>query len=1511
MQALNGAEIAVIGMAGRFPGAEDIDAYWRLVEEGIETIRPLNREELTEAGIGEERLKDPDYVNAGAFLEDIEYFDAGLFGYSAREAELMDPQHRLFLETAWQALEHAGCAPDQYEGAIGVFAGSSVSSYLVETVRNPDALRRVVLADLMYENNHDLLATRLSYKLNLTGPSVVLGTACSTSLVLIHYACQSLLAGDCDTALAGGVRVSVPHKTGYVHAEGGILSGDGHCATFDASASGTISSNGVGVVVLKRLADAIRDGDTIHAIVKGTAVNNDGAQKVGFTSPSVAGQVDVIKKALVAADVQADSIGYVEAHGTATRLGDPMEVAALTRAYRAFTGRRGFCAIGSVKANIGHTDCAAGVAGFIKVVQMLRHAVLPPSVRFRAPNPEIDFADSPFFVSTRHRAWEGEVRRAAVSAFGIGGTNAHAILESVEPQLGKTASRSWQVLCFSGKTRAALTANLARFRDWLSANDTVSLADAAYTLQTGRIGLDYRCSVVSRDREDMLAALAQEPVVQHCRKNDRGVVFLFSGQGAQYPDMMRGLYESEPAYAAVVDECAALLAPELGVDIRDIVFPSEDAVAAGDLPLYRTRFTQPALFVVEYALARLLMSWGVRPRAAIGHSIGEYVAACLAGVFDLPSALALVSARAAAMEAMPSGRMIAVGLSEAAVKPWLRDGVCLAAVNAPERVTLSGESGAIGTLEAELERADIVVTPLHTSHAFHSSMMDGCLETFSRAFDGIELHAPMLPFLSCVSGDWIRPEEAVSVDYWLRQLRMPVRFADGVARVTGDESHVLLEVGPGRSLATLAEESAGEEKTADVLFCVREMKRHTADDAFLYGTIGKLWSLGVKIDWRAFHRNEPRRKIPLPTYSFQRQRYWLDRPAAPDRHSAPLPSGARLPMADWFYRPVWRQATRPAPASLQAKHTWLVLCDGLGVGRQLSQALRAAGHSVWQVWPGRTFRVVGDRRVQIPYGNATAIGQLFAFLHAQGALPDRIADCLGVTPFPRKNARARGTHFEVLLAIARAFTQTAPDASADLFLVCTHRYDVTGSDRIDPAKALPGGACRVIPREFAQIRCKEIDIALPARSRFVPARFFDISPLVAELLCGDGDSSVALRGRGRYVQSMEAVSLDEPAPVPLFREQGVYVITGGFGGIGATVARHLARNYQARLILIARGDVPPEAEWDAWLAEHDASNEKSRRIRLLRELHAMGGRALAIASDLSDIHALKRALVRAERVFGTVNGVFHSAGVADGALIQRRTAADSAAVFTPKVGGSEALAHALRRHTLDCFVLCSSLASHIAPLGQAAYCAANAFQDAFAHRGAAAGKTRYLSIGWDSWREVGMAVDSLGADRLDAIRHGLLPEEGIAVLERTLASGLAHCVVSTRGLPLPSEEERPEPSTETADTEAPSGRFYHPRPDLPSGFLAPRDEIESCIQRIWQDKMGVAPLGIDDDFFELNGHSLMAVQIVAEIKRQLDVRLPTGLIFDNPTIAKLADCARSRLGKTGVGDARATSEVKL
>lgn len=883
-------DIAIIGMAGRFPGAKNIAAFWENVRDGVESLSVLSDQDLVNAGVPDTLRRDPNYVRMRGLMAEIDLFDAGFFGITPREAELMDPQQRLFLECAWEVLEHAGYDPERFGGPIGVYAGSSSSGYLFNLFPRGVLLQSVADMAALLGVEKDSLSTRVSYKLNLEGPSLAVQTACSTSLVAVHLACQGLLTGECDMALAGGISITVPQNVGYLYQKGGIASPDGHCRAFDAQAQGTVGGSGVGLVLLRRLQDAQDDGDHILAVIRGSAINNDGARKVGYTAPRVEGQAKVIRAAQMAAEVDPRSIGYIEAHGTGTPMGDPIEMAALTQAFRAQTDQNNFCAIGSVKTNIGHLDAAAGVAGLMKAVLALSHKQIPPSLHFTNPNPEIDFSATPFFVNTVLREWtrNGTPRRAGVSSFGLGGTNAHVVLEEAPPQNKTASSRAWHLLPLSARSASALDVATARLRAHLARDERDALEDIAYTLQVGRRHFPHRRILWCRDRQDASRILdGQEPsrlLTSQPVPSDRPVAFLFPGQGAQHIDMASELYREEPRFKEEIDRCVEVVRPLLGCDLREILYPAPSAAEDMSARLNQTSLTQPALFIIEYALAKLWMAWGVKPDAMIGHSIGEYVAACLSGVFSLEQALRLVAERGRLIQSLPPGSMLAVVLSERELAAF--QGRCsLAAVNGPRLSVLSGTPDEIDAAAAHLTEKGIAVRRLHVSHAFHSSMMDPILPAFKKVLEQITFGTPTIPFLSNVSGRWISAAEATDPNYWVRHLRQTVRFSAGLQELMNQPNRILLEVGPGETLSVLARRQFTESAASDpslssnapsIVSSLPHPQKRQPGQAHLWESLGKLWLAGAAVDWTQIHIGERRGRVPLPTYPFERQRYWVD-----------------------------------------------------------------------------------------------------------------------------------------------------------------------------------------------------------------------------------------------------------------------------------------------------------------------------------------------------------------------------------------------------------------------------------------------------------------------------------------------------------------------------------------------------------------------------------------------------------------------------------------------------------
>jgi acyl transferase domain-containing protein/acyl carrier protein len=1352
-----GLDIAVIGMAGCFPGAKNIDEFWENLKRGGESVSFFTDEELTDAGVSAGALKSRGYVRANPMLAGCEYFDASFFDYLPGDVEFMDPQVRIFHECVWEALEDAGYDPFSYKGLIGLYAGASMNnSWIAGTFKmKAGESARGFSGSLFFDK--DFLTTHISYKLNLRGPSSTIFTACSTSLVAVHQACQGLLSGECEIALAGGVSILLSQGKGYLCQEGLIHSPDGHCRAFDAGAKGTLFGSGAGVVVLKQLEGAIVNRDNVYAVLIGSAVNNDGNQKVGFTAPGVKGQAAVIRAALQAAEVPSDSIGYIETHGTGTAMGDPIEIEALSQAFN--TDKKAFCAIGSVKTNIGHLDAAAGISSFIKTVLALKHGCIPPSLHFESPNPEIDFGNTPFYVNTGLADWRrgSYPRRAGVSSFGIGGTNAHVILEEA-PSLngrpeGLAEGRECQLILLSAQTETALRRVSQNLAGHFNKSSGINLRDAAYTLQVGRTPLEYRqffvCSRLDEAAEVLSTPDSPQWNGHRLLKKDRNrrVVFMFPGQGAQYENMGLALYQGESLFREEMDRCFGILDGLMDFRIKEVLFPSPGTPDRHSIPgINQTEVAQPLLFVFEYALARLLMAWGIKPQAMIGHSIGEYVAACLSGVFSLEDALALVSFRGKLMQQIPPGAMLGVPLSEERVKPLLNESVSLAAVNGPNGCVVSGPPDAVDQFAEELKRQGYEGRPLHTSHAFHSAMMEPVVEEFRERVGQIRLNEPGIPYISNVSGGWISGKEAVDPGYWALHLRETVRFSDGLKELLKGKNVILVEVGPGQVLSMLARKQArqgedgevGNETEAAIINLVRHPQEQVSDSRYLLTKIGQLWLYGQTIDWSEFYSAEKRYRLSLPTYPFEGLRYW----AAMDMNTTAALPLQREEIDDWFYIPSWKRSLQPAADHGKTAGTcWLVFSDSLGLGSRLVERLEGEGAEVVSVEMGDAFGKVNSHSYTLNPGKGSDYDALFDELAALKRFPGFILHLWNITGSKGEEASAHTLErgFYSLLSITQALGRQGLRDDVRLTVVTDHMQEVVGGELLFPQKAAVLGVIQVMNREYPHIRCRSVDVVLPAPKERQYRRLED--QLLAESLSGNSEPVIAYRHTYRWVRSFESVRLNKPAGrVPRLKERGIYLITGGLGGIGLILAEHLASSVEARLILIGRSSFPHKNEWDRWLKEHGGDDPVAVKINKLRELESLGAEVIVLGADVTNPAQMQEIVARAKAQFGAVNGVIHAAGVADGALIQRRTRPMSEAVLAPKIAGTLTLHRVLQQEALDFFMLCSSILSILPPMGQAAYAAANAFLDAFACCRASKDKTFTVSVNWDIWQEVGMTA---------------------------------------------------------------------------------------------------------------------------------------------------------------------------
>jgi amino acid adenylation domain-containing protein len=1481
-------DVAIVGMAGRFPGAKGVEELWRNVAGGREGITFFTAEELLAAGVDPATVENPNYVRAKGILGDVDLFDAAFFGLNPREVELMDPQHRLFLECSWEALEHAGWDSERFPGLVGVYAGLSMNTYMImNLLPHMELVASVDTLQASLGNDKDPMTSRVSYKLNLKGPSVTVQTASSTSLSAVHQACVSLLQHDCDMALAGGVSIHLPETSGYLYQEGGTTARDGHCRAFDAAATGFVSGHGAGVVVLKRLEDALAEGDTVYAVIKGSACNNDGSLKVSFMAPSVEGQVEVYRQAYENAGIDPRTVSYIECHGTGTALGDPIEIAALSRVF-ADGERRNYCAIGSLKTNIGHLDTAAGVCGLIKAALALYHGAIPPSLHFEKPNPRIDFASSPFFVNTELRPWASEAgpRRAGVTSLGMGGTNVHVVLEEAPPLPVLSPARGARsLLLLSAKSAIALERSTARLADHLREHPGLELTDVAFTLSHGRKAFQHRRALLAGDLADAAVALEtldpERLLTTAPQAGDHPVAFLFPGQGAQYPGMARGLYDAEPSFQADVDLCCRLLQPHLGLDLRQALFEDGDPER-----LQSTQLAQPALFVVSWAMARLWMSWGVRPEAMLGHSIGEYVAACLAGVFSLEDALAVVAVRGRLMGQMPPGAMLGIPLPEAEVLSLLGEELSLAAVNRPAVSVVSGPVEAVEELAARLAGQGLVCRRLHTSHAFHSRMMEPILQPFLEQVKRMRLEPPRLPFLSNVTGTWIRPEEATDPAYWVRQLRQAVRFADGVALLLAEPHRILLEVGPGNTLSTLARQHPAAGLGHAMVATLRHPKQADADVAVLLQALARFWLAGGEIDWTAFWAGERRRRVALPSYPFERQRYWVDplpRTAAPRR-----PAGRRNDPAEWLYAPVWKQSRLPAatamPEATEAPESWLVFLDRRGLGEILAGRLEQEGRSVIRVSEGEAY-THGPAGFTVAPGRR---GDYDALLDALGRTPTHVLHLWNVSAGTAEVDAALDRGFYSLVFLAQALGRQSVTDPTAITVVSNGLCDVTGEEPLDPLKATLLGPVTVIPREYPSLSCRSVDVTLGAGEPAALAR------IAGQILTEIGRTAelptVAFRGNLRWIREYEPTplpALPEKA-APRLRQGGVCLITGGMGGIGLELAEHLAREARARLVLVGRSAFPERERWADWLALHDESDEIRRKIERLLAIEELGGEVLALSADVADPAAMREVLAAAERRFGAVHGVIHAAGVPGGGLLQGKVREVSEQILAPKVRGALVLAEIFAGAELDLFALTSSITVLLPEVGQTDYVAANAFLDAFAAVRARAGQAA-VAINWDAWRETGMAIstevpEEWKARRQESLAQGLTSREGVEAFRRIVASELPQVVVSTLDLARRLAENAQGVPLIALVEAAPA----HARPALATAYVSPQTDLERDIAAVWAEILGVEPVGVHDNFFELGGNSLAGLRLVQRLRERLGAGLSEVSLYEAPTVGTLA-----------------------
>ncbi|MFS4582230.1 SDR family NAD(P)-dependent oxidoreductase [Phaeobacter sp. C3_T13_0] len=1387
-------DIAIVGMSLCVPGAQSPGVFWQNLRNGEESIKPISAEDLLAAGENPDTLSDPNYVAATAALEGYAEFDADFFGFSPKEAAILDPQHRKFLEVAWSAMEDAGHPPENLDGPIGVYAGCGMGSYFYFNICSNKPLVDDVGMFLLRHtgNDKDFLSTRVSHVFDLKGPSVNIQTACSTSLVAVHYASKALREGECEMAIAGGVTIELPQGRGYVFRENEILSPDGHCHAFDHRAQGTVFGSGAGAVALRRLEDAVADGDHIWAVIKGSAINNDGADKAGYLAPSVEGQANAVRKALRAAKTPPDTIDYVECHGTGTYLGDPIEVTALTEAYRETTQAVGYCRIGSVKTNIGHLDTAAGVAGLIKTTLSLHHGQIPPSLGYEAPNPAIAFDTTPFVVNDQLRDWSSAKgpRRAAVNALGVGGTNAHAILEQAAPRPAPDESDfPFQVLCLSGHSKAALNANAAALAAHLRSNPDLPLADVAYTLKEGRRGFAKRRTLVAETAEEaaiLLETADPRRVFDH-DSADRPpeVVFMFPGGGAQYAGMARDLYETEPVFADWMDRGLDHLQTQLDYDIRALWLPEPGDEASADARLQQPSAQLPLIMIVEFALAQLWISWGVRPSALVGHSMGENTAACLAGVLSFEDCIDLVLLRGRLFDKVPAGGMLSISLPLDEVEARLTPDLDIASVNAPRLTAVSGSQDALDALSALLTADDIDHQRIQIDIAAHSRMLEGILDEYRQFLRGLSLSAPGRPIMSNRSGKTLTDAEATDPEYWVGQLRNTVMFAACLDTLAEVPNRIYLEVGPGKALSSLAQ-MAPKIKSGQAFSSLRHPDQDIADDAYFFSVIGRLWASGLDADWDQIWGDTNRQRLPLPTYAFQRSRYFIEPAAEAAPETATHTPARHDALSQWGSRPSWRPALASCDLDVvteldQQPETWLLFEDDTGLCADMAARLEQANHRVVRVVPGDTYAQLSETKYMLaPEQGRSGYDALLADLALADLLPKRIGHFWLVTegetfrPGASFFDRNLEMGFYALTALGQALAQIDLPHPLHMSVFTTGAAQLRDEALPYPEKAMIAGPVGVLPREIPGLTCATVDVELPTRPSGIRRWLSGVAPtpitdrLLEELLAEPANDTALWRGDKRYALRWRPVELpdnDQVAPQrPVFRDGGTYLITGGYGGIGRTIAADLMRTYGANVVLVSRGGLPPSNDWDSYLNRHSAANTTAQRIRAIMALEAIGtGNVLPLAADVCNSEQMRAAVAEAEAAFGPITGVLHGAGRISDAPVLAKTEDDIAQILAPKVSGLRVLDSIFGPDKLDLMVLFSSSSTVTRPIGQVDYVAANEYLNAFAkHRNGIQPddhNTHVVAVDWGVWADVGMAADAIGSHQPKASHDPVLCDQ--------------------------------------------------------------------------------------------------------------------------------------------------------
>lgn len=1499
---LTGLEVAVIGYSGRFNTCGTAEEYWEKLSKGEETFSDFSVAALEKLGVPASLYEDAHYVRRNGHLTDKDCFDAAFFGYTPAEATLMDPQIRIFHEIVWSALEASGYTPGKTNKRIGLYASAN-NNNLWQTLTQlySNGINPFTIDHLA---NRDFLCTLIAYHLNLKGPAVFVHTACSSSLVAVHQAVRAVLTGDCEMAIAGGIGVSLLNTGGYTYQENLIFSPDGHCRAFDAQAGGTVVGEGGGAVVLKRYQDAVRDGDTIHAIIKGSAINNDGKDKAGFTAPGVNGHRQVIKDALRLAKVAPETVSYIEAHGTGTKLGDPVEFKALSSVY----GNAGLkaTAIGSVKTNIGHLDAAAGIASLIKVILMLKHRQIPESLHFKTPNAAIGYQHSSLYVNTALSEWESGYAklRAGVSSLGIGGTNCHIIVEEPFPmETDPQEEDTGFIIHLSAKAPKALSLLRRQLADHLSRHKTVNLADLSYTLLCGRDDFKERLALRVKSKEELTEKLmADDHLLPRKTDPGKGCVFMFSGQGAQYASMSRDLYTNIPAFQRHMDSCFELMEKLLDVQLKPVLFPGKDGSPE---EIDQTFYTQLCLFATCYSLARLLTDLGIVPTALIGHSVGEYAGMVISGMLSLSDGIQIVGKRAALMQRLEGGKMYAVFAGEEALRNTLMEGVSIAAVNAPNSIVISGSDLATERLVSQLKEKGIACKKLRTSHAFHSAMMEPALPEFTSFSNGITCRKPDIPLISNLTGAYL---EDMAPGYFGQHLRSTVRFERGINTLLQDGHSTFIEVGPGKQLTGLITGIVNDSRKLLTINVLKGKESHGDDRRHLMDALSSLWAAGLKIDWTKIYEGKKVKRILLPTYPFEKVRFpvteeWNRILKGNGRDMGIVSSGTDeteryLFNLDWEEQALTTgECNPPDTAGKQV----LLFCDNNGYADRLMT------HPSWQtvsfitVRSGAGYHKEGTASYTIdPAVYQDYLSLLSAIKQDNGRIA-AIVHCCSLDILPADLAHLQTSlslGYLSLVHISRSLEKCGFYDPLMLNVVTNGAVSVGAGDAVNPVKATIVGALKIISAEHDNLRCKLVDMG---------------EDNTADLLCQEifGGSKrliVAYRNRKRFLQHVVRAAVPTGKEL-VFKQKGCYLITGGIGGMGLAIARDIALNEKAAVVLVTRRQLPPESEWDAYISTHGMTDGTAAALHEITAMKASGAAISLVSADVGNYDQMETAVAQIKKTYGDIHGLIWAAGVIDeGGVILKRQEEQFIEPVRSKAHGVLIMEQLIDFKKLDFIALFSSSGNlyYKEKFGQIGYNVANEFLSAYARCYAHYGNI--VAIDWCDWKQVGMSVKAIRnqlhkfnnteatvTEINNMLEDGLYPPEALAVFRKCITAGGSNYVISTKDLAVEFDMGAYESTGHLGGSSQQSAivTFYE-RPDLKTAYVAPSTRLQQQLIDFLSALFGINNIGIEDDFFELGGDSLKAIQYINQIEKELKIKVRLDEFLENPTIGLLADIISNR-----------------